>query len=92
VNYYIICSLNKREKFIMLYQYTTVDLFASRSNCLIQYKLIKIKSVVNLPYKKFRTNFPRFNQNHSYLNFKHELLMQIVLKVIKIFAYLFCFI
>jgi hypothetical protein len=23
-------------------------------------------SISNITYKKFRTNFPRFNQNHSY--------------------------
>jgi hypothetical protein len=25
-----------------------------------------------LPYKKFRTNFPRFNQNHAYVKLANE--------------------
>jgi hypothetical protein len=27
---------------------------------------LKIQSIASLPYKKFRTKFPQFNQNHSY--------------------------
>jgi hypothetical protein len=59
-------SLNKRENFMILYWHAILYLFTSKSICLIQHKPIKIKSIVNLPYKKFRTDFPRFNQNHSY--------------------------
>jgi hypothetical protein len=32
----------------------------------MRFNYSKIKVIANLPYKKFRTNCPRFNQNHSY--------------------------
>jgi hypothetical protein len=42
---------------------------------LIHFKPLKINYIVNLPYKKFRTKFPRFNRNHSYI--KYPLLIHI---------------
>jgi hypothetical protein len=32
----------------------------------MHFNYLKIKVIANLPYKKFRTNCPHFNQNHSY--------------------------
>jgi hypothetical protein len=47
----------------------------NKISCLIHFKYSKIKNIANLLYKKFGTNFPHFNQNHSYtkLNFNINL-------------------
>jgi hypothetical protein len=42
-------------------------MLSNKSCYLIRFNYSKIKNIANIVYKKFRTNSPRFNQNHSYM-------------------------
>jgi hypothetical protein len=61
---YIVDKYKRRLIYIILRHY--IKILSDKSCCLINFKYSKIKNIANLPYKKFRTNFPCFNQNISY--------------------------
>jgi hypothetical protein len=50
----------------MYYKYNLIKNFL-----LICFNYSKIKNIPNIVYKKFKTNSPRFNQNHSYIDDKY---------------------
>jgi hypothetical protein len=49
---------------------------------------LKIKIIASFPYKKFRTNYSRFNQNHSYIIFFCSMAMYGINSIILYFAFL----
>jgi hypothetical protein len=46
-----------------------LKIFTNNRYYLVHSKPLKIKNIVDLLHKKFRTKHPRFNQNHSYGQF-----------------------
>jgi hypothetical protein len=72
----------KEQPLNIIYEYCIINI-SNKERCLIRSNYSKIYSITNLSYKKFRTNFPRFNQNHLYKQFQVQYGFRLKLNKIK---------
>jgi hypothetical protein len=63
---YIVIKYKRRADNIIL---EALYISAYKIYCLMRFSHVKTKNIIYFPYKKSRTKFPSFSQNHPYSNF-----------------------